>query len=176
MSNCRNHFRKQIITDVQRIAKGNSGTIKVNDTKVEIPFGSKAIPHRDNALMAARRIAKEANDKYFANTYGAVAFVDNTKEKSITITIAPSSQLLDAYEVKYGKQEVLFQLDEKNVNFQLKVSEALKSDKVRNPKSNLQGFYNDLQKQGVPNQQIEIIKDIYNSLVNERINSLEKEC
>lgn len=46
------------------------------------------------------------------------------------------------------------------VNYILKSANALQSDKVRNPKNNLQGFYNDLQKQGVPNQQIEIIKSL----------------
>ena len=47
------------------------------------------------------------------------------------------------------------------VGYQFRVVNALQSDKVRQPKlDNLQGFYNDLQKQGIPSQQIDLVKDI----------------
>lgn len=50
---------------------------------------------------------------------------------------------------------------DEQVVYQLRVVNALQSDKIRQPKlNNLQGFYNDLQKQGIPNQQVDLVKDI----------------
>lgn len=76
----------------------------------------------------------------------------------------PSFKKIDGIKAQQEKidnrQPTLFQLPENQVNYLLKSANALQSDKVRNPKNNLQGFYNDLQKQGVPNQQIEIIKSL----------------
>lgn len=76
----------------------------------------------------------------------------------------PSFKKIDGIKAQQEKianrQPTLFQLPENQVNYVLKSANALQSDKVRNPKNNLQGFYNDLQKQGVTNQQIEIIKSL----------------
>ena len=47
------------------------------------------------------------------------------------------------------------------VRYQLRIINALQSDKVRQPKlDNLQGFYNDIKNQGIPSQQIDLVKDI----------------
>lgn len=46
------------------------------------------------------------------------------------------------------------------VNYSLKSVEALQNSNVRQPSKNIQGFYNDLQKQGVSKEQIEIIKSL----------------
>ena len=76
----------------------------------------------------------------------------------------PSFKKIDGIKAQQEKianrQPTLFQLPENQVNYVLKSANALQSDKVRNPKNNLQGFYNDLQKQGVPNQQIDLIKSL----------------
>lgn len=49
----------------------------------------------------------------------------------------------------------------KEIDYQLKVINALQSDKVRNPLKNFQGFINDLEKQGVPKIQLDLIRDSY---------------
>lgn len=46
------------------------------------------------------------------------------------------------------------------VDFSLKVVNALQSDKVRNPNKNIEGFYNDLKRQGISDQQLDIVKEI----------------
>lgn len=61
---------------------------------------------------------------------------------------------------RQGEETQVIPPDEQIV-YQLRVVNALQSDKVRQPKLNsLQGFYNDLQKQGIPSQQIDLVKDI----------------
>jgi len=52
------------------------------------------------------------------------------------------------------------QFSQAEINYQLRAALALESPKVRQPKSNPQGFYNDLQKQGLPKDQIDIIKSL----------------
>lgn len=50
---------------------------------------------------------------------------------------------------------------DEQVQYKFRVINALQSSNVREPKlDNLQGFYNDLIKQGIPNQQIDLVKDI----------------
>lgn len=72
-----------------------------------------------------------------------LARLDN-KEEEKPVTIAKLAKMQDPDKVAYA----------------LKVKTALESDKVRDPSKNLQGFYNDLEKQGVPKDQIEIIKSL----------------
>ena len=57
--------------------------------------------------------------------------------------------------------QISIALPDNFTNYHLKVANALLSNKVREPKSDkLEGFYNDLQKQGISNQQIELVKNI----------------
>lgn len=58
-------------------------------------------------------------------------------------------------------EETEILLPDEHVQYKFKVINALQSNKVREPKlDNLQGFYNDLQKQGIPTQQIDLVKDV----------------
>lgn len=57
--------------------------------------------------------------------------------------------------------KVSIALPDNFTNYHLRVTSALLSDKIRQPElNNLQGFYNDLIKQGIPSQQIDLVKDI----------------
>lgn len=56
---------------------------------------------------------------------------------------------------------VSYKNEPNQVDYKLKVIAALESDKVRQPSKNLQGFYNDLKRQGVSDQQIDLVKNIY---------------
>jgi len=59
-----------------------------------------------------------------------------------------------------GEETEVLPPDEQVV-YKMRVVNALQSNKVREPKlDNLQGFYNDLLKQGIPNQQIDLVKDV----------------
>lgn len=55
--------------------------------------------------------------------------------------------------------------EDNQIIYKFRLINALESDKVRQPKlDNLQGFINDISKQGVSNQQIDILKDTINKL------------
>lgn len=76
------------------------------------------------------------------------------------------SKILDSFPDDYipTKEEALKKYSEllgSSVDYKLKVINALQSDKVRQPNKNFQGFLNDLQKQGVPKDQIELLNQVY---------------
>lgn len=76
------------------------------------------------------------------------------------------SKILDSFPDDYipTKEEALKKYSEllgSSVDYKLKVINALQSDKVRNPLKNFQGFINDLEKQGVPKIQLDLIRDSY---------------
>lgn len=91
--------------------------------------------------------------KYIPNFSDKLFYEQNGGKKAI-----PNTQAFKSIDNAKGFYYSL--KPDSQVNYILKSANALQSDKVRNPKNNLQGFYNDLQKQGVPNQQIEIIKSL----------------
>lgn len=76
------------------------------------------------------------------------------------------SKILDSFPDDYipTKEEALAKYSEllgSKVDYKLKVINTLQSDKVRNPSKNFQGFINDLEKQGVPKIQLDLIRDSY---------------
>lgn len=76
------------------------------------------------------------------------------------------SKILDNFPDDYipTKEEVLkkySELLENKVDYKLKVIDALQSDKVRQPNKNFQGFINDIQKQGVPKDQLQLLENEY---------------
>ena len=76
------------------------------------------------------------------------------------------SKILDTFPDDYipTKEEALEKYNEllgNKVDYSLKVINALQSDKVRQPNKNFQGFLNDLQKQGVPKEQLQILQQEY---------------
>lgn len=60
------------------------------------------------------------------------------------------------------------------VNYNLRLISALRSDKVRQPSKNIEGFYNDLTKAGVPKDQINLLQafDLTNKTKQELIEQL----
>ena len=65
----------------------------------------------------------------------------------------------DQLSAQISNQEIL--PPDEQVQYKFRVINALQSSNVREPKlDNLQGFYNDLIKQGIPSQQIDLVKDI----------------
>ena len=86
------------------------------------------------------------------------------------LSVHPNKVLPD--EGKFPNMEIVFRQGEEQiippdeqVVYQLRVVNALQSNKVREPKlDNLQGFYNDLLKQGIPNQQIDLVKDVLSDI------------
>lgn len=76
------------------------------------------------------------------------------------------SKILDSFPDDYipTKEEALAKYSEllgSSVDYKLKVINALQSDKVRQPNKNFQGFLNDLQKQGVPKEQLQLLQQEY---------------
>ncbi len=164
---------RQDILDTYNQDKTSIELIKPN--KMLLPINEKH-PNKESTLEWAKRIANILYKKYNAKSYGPVVAIDNNSNPQGTIVdITIPSKLIDGYERKYGQQTEMFSLDTNKVNYKLKAIKALESDKVRQPKaSTIQGFYNDLIKQGITNQQLDIIKDIYkdNMTKEELISSL----
>lgn len=93
--------------DAKSIIKKRMGTSIIQDDLAIIPFNtSEKITTRAQALMLARELREQINNKYSANKFGAVAFVDNSQEEGVVINLAVPSLLLDAFEVKYGQKEL----------------------------------------------------------------------
>jgi hypothetical protein len=60
-----------------------------------------------------------------------------------------------------GIDNIYYQLVDNKIDYQLRIVTALQSDKVRQPKiNNLQGFFNDIQKQGIPSNQLDLLREI----------------
>lgn len=106
-SSCRIKYRDDIMKDAKSIIKKRMGTSIIQDDLAIIPFNtSEKITTRAQALMLARELREQINNKYSANKFGAVAFVDNSQEEGVVINLAVPSLLLDAFEVKYGQKEL----------------------------------------------------------------------
>lgn len=74
--------------------------------------------------------------------------------------ITPSPKKLQEKNITKNTN-VYYQLNPNEVNYQLRIVSALQSDKVRQPKlNNLPGFFNDIQKQGIPSDQIDILREV----------------
>ena len=88
----------------------------------------------------------------------------NSLDKEISKIPISKIIVTDKYlsEILGAKQESLSdEVYGPEVRYQLRIINALQSDKVRQPKlDNLQGFYNDIKNQGIPSQQIDLVKDI----------------
>jgi len=72
-----------------------------------------------------------------------------------------SKQDIEGFKNFVNQGPVYYQLPENQVNYQLRIVTALQSDKVRQPKlNNLEGFFNDVQKQGIPSNQLDLLREI----------------
>lgn len=113
---CRAKYRSEIINNAKRIIKADALSYKEGDNYIDIPFGvSRNIKDRAQALQVARRKATEVNEIYQQKVFGTTVFINHEQERAIRLLIAPSSLLIDAYEVKNGQREAstLFQLETK---------------------------------------------------------------
>jgi len=155
-----NEIRDKVI-EAYGVGKTSASLLKPN--KILLPTGSEKLKTKDQTNEWAKRVKKDLDNEYQAKYFGSIVNIDNNTNINGTIVdITIPTRLIDAYERKYSKQTSMFSLDNNKVNYQLKVIKALESDKVRKPKASIiQGFYNDLIKQGVTNQQLDLIKDIY---------------
>ncbi len=121
---CRAKYRKNIIDNSKRIIKNNATSYLEGDNYIDIPFGvSKKIKDRAQALQVARNRATEVNEMYQAKKFGNVVFINKEQERAIRLEIAPSSLLLDAYEVKNGQKEASTLFQQENENRKPPISE-----------------------------------------------------
>lgn len=72
-----------------------------------------------------------------------------------------NNNFFDWVDRKNKENQVLNSIAEEQINYQLRVINAIQSDKVRQPSKNYQGFINDLQKQGIPKEQIALVQANY---------------
>jgi hypothetical protein len=173
--NCRLHYTEQIRQDIlNKYGVGKTSAQLVKPNIILLPIGG--IDNNQNKLESikntnewALRGKKDIDTKYHAKYYGSQIVIDNkSNPRGTLVRIEIKSNLIDDFEERDNPVKppvntpVFYQLDNNKVDYKLKAIKALESDKVRQPKpSIMQGFYNDLIKQGVSKEQLEFIKDTY---------------
>lgn len=155
-----------IITNMIGVGRNSATQLKV--LEILLPIGgingtNEKLATKDNTYQWAKSIQKQVNIVYNSKLYGNLIDINNSRIDGTIVNIRIPSKLIDAYEKQEDdKNRIFYLLDDNKVNYQLKAIKALESDKVRQPKTSIiQGFYNDLVKQGIPKDQLDIIKDTY---------------
>lgn len=127
--------------DAKSIIKKRMGTSIIQDDLAIIPFNtSEKITTRAQALILARELREQINNKYSANKFGAVAFVDNSQEGGVVINLAVPSLLLDAFEVKYGQKELSQIGEQQTLDLQEKPAEQQEQSVKSSVKSDMEVY------------------------------------
>ena len=137
------------------------------DTKEEAEeYKKKEIEKvKKEIIKLGERTTKQYNSQALINIKIA-ALKESAKKYPLSLIRSEVRPIDDSpfgtHQLFSSDDELPFQkLPSQSVDYQLKAIKALQSDKVRQPNKNFQGFLNDLEKQGVNKEQIELVKQSY---------------
>lgn len=105
MKDCREHFKKQILQDINNSIVGKATSYTVTDNKIFIPFNKNGkIKNIKASYNIAKKKIDDINSKYISKKYGDLVSLDTSLEDGTGINIHVPNNLIEAYAKKYEQE------------------------------------------------------------------------